>query len=93
MTKRPHTKANKPLARAWSEDDAWVDEVAVKAAEEMARWLKGSLHLSRPISSLTRLEMKALALAAIDTWVVNASRRLLTTVDEDEKSRLNTLLM
>lgn len=90
MVKRPPTIV---AARVPDPADVWEDEVAELAAKAMAVWLKGSVHLSRSLNSLTKAEMKKLALQAIHTWIVAASQRVNQPVDPGELRRLRTLLL
>lgn len=95
MTRTPHDRRrNKPVAREQTADDVWAAGANAKVAEAMAAWLKGSVHLSRPISSLTRDEMTRLATNAVNTWIVLASQRVNDkTIPADAlKSKLRMLL-
>jgi hypothetical protein len=80
------------VARPVDPADVWDDATAEKAAVAMAAWLKGSLHLSRPISSLTKTEMKNLALVANHTWIVEMSRRADGAAVEIDIKPLSALL-
>jgi hypothetical protein len=81
------------ISRAETSADVWEDQTAEKAALAMAAWMKRSVHLSRPLSSLTKVEMKNLALAAINCWIVAASHRVAETPDPNERTKLHNLLM
>jgi hypothetical protein len=70
----------------------WVTAVNDKAVKAMVAWLKGSLHLSRPISSLTRHEMSALAQTAIHVFIIEASHRVTVEPDPVRREKMKILL-
>ena len=72
--------------------EAWADATNTKAAMAMVRWLRGSVHLSRTISSLKLEEVKALAAVANHTWIVEASHRVKVEPDSVQRAKLKTLL-
>lgn len=82
----------KPAPRPVDPADVWQEAVAGKAAKAMAAWMKGSVHLSRPLRTLTMPEMKTLAITAIHTWIVEASNRAGQKIDPDERNKLYKLL-
>jgi hypothetical protein len=86
-------KKDKPPPRPVDEADVWEEEITELCAKAMAIWLKGSLHLSRPINSLTRTELKNLARTAVHVWIAAASERVTQTPDPVEKAKLNRLLL
>jgi ornithine cyclodeaminase/alanine dehydrogenase-like protein (mu-crystallin family) len=92
MTNRQHAKLS-TVAREPDAADVWEDATALKAALLMGAWLKGSVHLSRPVSSLTKAEMKTLAMIAFHSWVVEMSHRVTSDIDPAERKKLNQLLM
>jgi hypothetical protein len=85
-------KREPPVKSAWTAADQWQRDTARTCAKAIAHWLKHSTHLSRPLSSLTAAELDNMALAAIHTWIVEASRREKTTKDKVERDHLKTLL-
>lgn len=96
MTKRPHTnydkKTPKPVSREVDPAEVWAAATNEKAARAMAAWLKGSVHLSRIIGSLTLGEMQALASTANHVWIVEASRRRSVEPDPAQREKLQNLL-
>jgi len=93
MMQRQRDRKSKPVAREPDPADVWEDATALKAALLMGAWLKGSVHLSRPVASLTKTEMKTLATIAFHAWIVEASHRVNANIDPTERSKLNQLLM
>jgi len=90
MARKSHDR-EKVEPRAVHPADVWAADAAAAVAVSMAAWLKGSVQLSRPISSLTRDELERLATGAINTWIVLASKRM---ADMPEDSReIRKLLM
>ena len=57
-------------------DDEWQAHVTYEAAREIGRWLEGRGRLDRPIATLTRSDLEALAASAIARFVVLASQRI-----------------
>ena len=89
MTRRSHSN---PDAKPRDPADAWEDAVVKQCAAAMGGWLKGSLHLSRPISSLTKVEVETLARIAIHLWIVEATNRVNEKINPVEMRKLKTLL-
>jgi len=90
MTQR---RRDKPVVREPDPSDIWAEKAAAKAAEAMAAWMKGSLALARPMSSLTKGEMNLMAVSAIHSWIVSSSERMIETADPDEREKLKQFLM
>jgi hypothetical protein len=80
-----------------SNDDLFADELREAVARSIARALKASVNLERPIRTLTLAEMKVLAEAATSTWIVLASKRIAECEEleltDEEADRLSYLLM
>lgn len=64
--------------------DTWQAFVTRQAAEEIGRWLEARGRLDRPIASLTRGELEAMATAAISRFVVLASQRIREAPEESD---------
>lgn len=64
--------------------DAWQAFVTRQAAEEIGRWLEARGRLDRPVASLTRGELEAMATAAISRFVVLASQRIREAPEESD---------
>ena len=57
-------------------DDQWCDALRTSCARAMGQHLKGSINLMRPISSLTKPELEALAEACTAHWIVEVSKKV-----------------
>ena len=56
--------------------DEWQKHVTQEAAKAMGLWLEGRGGLHRPIASLTKADLEAMASNAISRFVVLGSQRL-----------------
>lgn len=90
--KTKNTNRPKPPAAKPDPAEAWAERVNEQCAMAMIAWLKGSVHLSRTISSLKLPEVKALAAAACTTWIIAASRRRFVEPDPVQRAKLERLL-
>lgn len=75
MAKKPDKNTPPVRERPPNPDDQWVDELRTSCARAMGQHLKGSVNLMRPISSLTRPELEALAEACTAHWIVAVSKK------------------
>jgi hypothetical protein len=72
--------------------EVWAEKTNELCAMAMVNWLRGSVHLSRTISSLKLPEVKALAAVACHTWIVEASHRVKVEPDPVQRDKLKMLL-
>lgn len=89
--RRRDDRPPKPKAVAPSLDDILAQERYAACAKEMAKWLKGSVLLSRSIGSINGEEMTLLAIVAITHWIMLASHRL-PAASEEERAMLQDIL-
>lgn len=73
--------------------DQWHRHVTEEAALAIGRWLEARGRLDRPIASLTRPELEAMATAAISRFIVLASERRTAAADPAEQEGLDRLLL
>lgn len=73
MTK-PNPNAAPTRPRPPNPDDAWIDELRTSCARAMHIWLAEALNTQRPIQSLTKPELCALAEACTAHWIVRVSK-------------------
>ena len=73
--------------------EAWHAWVTGEAAMAMGHWLEARGRLERPIHSLTRRDLEAMATAAISRFIVLASERRAAAPDPAEGAALDALLL
>lgn len=57
-------------------DDQWVDALRESCARAMGQHLKLALNIQRPINTITKVEMMALAEACTAHWIVEVSKKI-----------------
>ena len=82
----------KPAPHRITPDDVWADEVRTKCAKAMVVWLKESLNVKRPIDSLKRAELEAMAEAVTSTWIGEAGQRMQQIPPPPNAAELQILL-
>lgn len=73
--------------------DEWQAHVTGEAAMAIGHWLEARGRLERPIRSLTRRDLEAMAVAAIGRFIVLASERRTRAPDPAEREALDCLLI
>jgi hypothetical protein len=66
-------KKRKSAQAKQSEDNVLVEQLTEKAARAMKEWLKAGVDTTRPIDSLNKVQMMALATIARDVFTTEAS--------------------
>jgi len=64
--------------------EAWQAQVTGEAARAVGAWLEARGRLHKPIASLTRSDLEAIATAAISRFVVKASERIQARPEDSE---------
>lgn len=85
-------RKEKPPKYVPTPDDEWRAKRMESCAKAGAQWLKGSVNLMRPISSLTLPELTALAQNITDRWIVVTSHRIFTAPTSKEATDGRELL-
>jgi hypothetical protein len=73
--------------------DEWQAHVTAESAMAIGRWLEARGRLDRPIASLTRAHLEAMAVAAISRFIVLASERRTSAPSPEERAELDLLLL
>lgn len=98
MTTTAHPKRHekKRPQKPPSSDDLWLDELHTGCAKAIARWLKSSIDLERPIKTLTLAELKRMAGAFEAEWIKMTGERLIKEkppLTDEEKQAYAELLL
>lgn len=56
-------------------DNEWLDQAAQRVAAAMIDWLKNTINTKRPINTMSKEEMAALAGCAIGAYCIEQGRR------------------
>ena len=91
MAIRRRKKKLKP--RPPNVDDLWAERVREECAKAMARWMRETINVKRPIESLKLEEMKNLAEACNSAWIVAQSKRIAEQPESDEALVYGALLV
>lgn len=65
-----------------SPDDLWLNELKTRCARAAIEWLKESVNIQRPINTLKRAELEALAGCITNEWIVAVSEKIATERDK-----------
>lgn len=76
MPRKPDANTPPLRPRPPNPDDAFVDALRESCARAMGRHLKAALNIQRPINTITKAEMCALAEACTAHWIVEVSKRI-----------------
>lgn len=76
-----------------SEDDVWCDHLRAECAAALAQHLSAAVNISRPIKSLSRLELYGAAEAVTARWIQLVSQRIQDVSERTSKQTEYTNLL